>query len=80
MARVVILTPVVLAGSCRAAGDVVDAPESEARYAISRGHARLADASDIADARNPRSAAETRADLDMSIATAVPGGKRPGRK
>ena len=70
MQTVLILDPILIGGTDHAVGDIVNVPKREARYAIAHGHAR-----EVKIEERDQIAA-----FEDGIATAVPGGKRPGRR
>jgi hypothetical protein len=77
MKTVIMLHSVQVGGAPHEVGDIVTVDDADAYLVVIGGHARIATADDMAGNKSPRPAAHVRADMD--IATAVPGGKRPGR-
>jgi len=76
MKTIRLLRNVCVAGTPRSAGDVVVVADEIARQYVQAARARMAD---DADAEPIRRRVAQVGDL-LAIATAVPGGKRPGRK
>lgn len=79
MPVVVLLRDIQVGMEPHQAGDVVTVDEYDAHVIVRGGHGRLASTDDITSCTAPRPAADIRAEIE-AIATAVPGGKRPGRK
>ena len=85
MHDIYLLHGITVGGMPHQAGEIVPADDEDYRYTLIAGHARDATADDKRDAKNPRPAADVRAEMDAAnngalIATAIPGGKRPNRK
>jgi hypothetical protein len=80
MLTIILLHSVQVGGAPHEVGDIVTVDDADAYLVVRGGHARIADADDMAGNKSPRSASDVRAALDTEgIATAVPGGKRPNR-
>lgn len=78
MPTILMLDDRQVGGDPHSAGDVVVVSDTDARLVIPAGFARLATDGDTAGATNPQPAEKVR--IDLGIATAVPGGKRPNRR
>lgn len=79
MQTIRLLKCIQIGGEPHLAGDIVIASEKEARYAISVGQAEACEAPPGVNPR-PLGTEEAGALIDLSIAKAIPGGKRPGRR